>query len=109
MDIDRPDKKKAPAEWNKSWETDLGHYYSGLKSGFCPPPKASPFLQKTHATKREGHGISFSCGNAGSLQTQKDIRQFALPKLAADDLEEGWYSLDSKRATKWFLRRFVRQ
>ena len=102
-DVHRPDMKKAPAEWNKSWESDLGQYYSGLKSGFCPPPKASPFLQKLMQLSAKDMEFPFLAETRVLCRLQNDIRQFALPKLAADDLEEGWYSLDSKRRDEVIL------
>lgn len=94
---ERPDKKTAPAAWNKSWESDLRQYYSGLNSGYFPPPKASPFLQKLMQLSEQDMQFAVLRETRVLCKLQKDIRQFALPKLAADGLEESWYALDSQR------------
>ncbi|KJA22125.1 hypothetical protein HYPSUDRAFT_665697 [Hypholoma sublateritium FD-334 SS-4] len=104
----RPDKDVARVAWNKSWETDLEQYYSALKKGHIKGINIPLHVQNFVRGPAQKIELALLQQTRHVGRLQKDIRNFALPKLAIEDLENKWRLLDPTRREQLILLAFYK-
>ena len=104
----RPDKDAARVAWNQSWESDLQYYYGAVKNGHIKGIHVPQHVQNFSRGPTQMMELGLLQQTKHINKLQQDIRDFALPKLAIEDLEENWKSLDPTRREQLILLAFYK-
>lgn len=104
----RPDKDVARVAWNQSWETDLEQYYSAVKRGHIQGIHIPQHVQNFFRGPKQNIELALLQQTKHVGKLQQDIRNFALPKLAIEDLEDNWRSLNPTRREQLILLAFYK-